>query len=116
MLLEEDTPPAPPPWIVTYADLMSLLLGLFVMLVSMSELKQGDKFEGLAESLYERFGQNDVASVDTADAIRPRSAALAALAASGRSQRQCVMRNEPPDHIASARLADLSHQTPVQAK
>lgn len=51
--------PAPsgtPAWVLTYADLMSLLLGFFILLVSMSEIKDKGRFESVAEHVREAFG------------------------------------------------------------
>ncbi len=45
-----------PAWMVTYGDMMSLLLCFFVIIVSMSELKQNDKFRRVVASLREAFG------------------------------------------------------------
>jgi chemotaxis protein MotB len=45
-----------PEWVVTYGDMMSLLLTFFIMLVSMSELKAEEKFRILLESIRESFG------------------------------------------------------------
>ena len=36
---ENDSSPGVPEWVVTYGDMMSLLLTFFIMLVSLSELK-----------------------------------------------------------------------------
>lgn len=56
----EDPPAAgAPEWVMTYGDMMSLLLCFFVLLVSMSELKQDEKYQGVADSLQERFGFSD---------------------------------------------------------
>ena len=45
-----------PAWVVTYGDMMSLLLTFFIILVSMSELKQDHKFQRVMESLRLAFG------------------------------------------------------------
>ncbi len=45
---------AAPGWVVTYGDIMSLLLCLFIALVSMSEIKQ-DRFQQAASSLQRAF-------------------------------------------------------------
>ena len=45
-----------PEWMVTFGDMMSLLLCFFVILVSMSELKQDQKFQKVAESIKRAFG------------------------------------------------------------
>ncbi len=50
---EEEGAPA---WVVTYGDMMSLLLTFFIILVSMSELKQDEKFQRVMESVRQAFG------------------------------------------------------------
>ncbi len=45
-----------PAWVVTYGDMMSLLLTFFIILVSMSELKRDHKFQRVMESLRIAFG------------------------------------------------------------
>jgi len=45
-----------PSWMVTYGDMMSLLLCFFVMLVAMSEIKADERFEQVMQSLREAFG------------------------------------------------------------
>ena len=57
MLPEEDAPPSTPEWMVTFGDMMSILLTFFIMLVSMSEIRQGTQFKKLADSLRFRFGE-----------------------------------------------------------
>ena len=44
-----------PPWVVTFADLMSLLLAFFVLLFSFSELDKA-KYKQVAGSLRDAFG------------------------------------------------------------
>jgi chemotaxis protein MotB len=51
---------APPPWIITFADLMVLLMCFFVLMLSFSEMDAA-KFKLLAGSMNEAFGvQTDV--------------------------------------------------------
>ena len=45
-----------PEWMVTFGDMMSLLLCFFVILVSMSEMKQDQKFQAVMESIKRAFG------------------------------------------------------------
>ncbi|MCP4248214.1 MAG: OmpA family protein [bacterium] len=45
-----------PEWMVTYGDMMTLLLCFFVLLVAMSEIKQEDKFLQVVESIRKAFG------------------------------------------------------------
>jgi len=58
MALPEDPPPAgAPEWVVTYGDMMSLLLTFFIMLVSMSEIKQDNgKFRAMLDAIKQAFG------------------------------------------------------------
>lgn len=45
-----------PAWMVTFGDMMSLLLCFFVIIVSMSEIKKDKKFMKVAESIKAAFG------------------------------------------------------------
>lgn len=49
-------PQGAPDWMVTYGDIMTLLLCFFVILVSMSEIKQDERFQQVMESLRRAFG------------------------------------------------------------
>lgn len=51
--------PAPagvPDWVVTYGDLMSLLLCFFILLAAFSELKQERDYQDVVRSIQEAFG------------------------------------------------------------
>ncbi|MBS0208092.1 MAG: OmpA family protein [Planctomycetes bacterium] len=59
MAVEEDPPAAVPEWVVSFGDMMSLLLTFFIMLVSMSEIrKDDDKFQAFLVSLKQKFGDD----------------------------------------------------------
>lgn len=58
MAVEEESDPGIPEWVVTFGDMMSLLLTFFIMLVSMSELKQEEKFQAMLESMRRQFGHD----------------------------------------------------------
>lgn len=45
-----------PEWVVTYGDLMSLLLCFFILLAAFSELKQPREYRELIEKIHEAFG------------------------------------------------------------
>jgi chemotaxis protein MotB len=45
-----------PEWMVTYGDMMTLLLCFFVIIVSMSEVQKDDRFLQVLESIREAFG------------------------------------------------------------
>ena len=53
----DDDVPGVPEWVVTYGDMMSLLLTFFIMLVSMSELKEDDgKTRAMFNAIKRAFG------------------------------------------------------------
>ncbi len=54
--MEDDGPPGVPEWVVTYGDMMSLLLTFFIMLVSLSEVKADAKYRAMLESLRAYMG------------------------------------------------------------
>ena len=56
MPIQEDPPPGVPEWVVTYGDMMSLLLTFFIMLVSLSELKGDKKYQQMVESIMKYMG------------------------------------------------------------
>lgn len=54
--MEEDAPPGVPEWVVTYGDMMSLLLTFFIMLVSMSEIVAEQKYRAVLTALDKKMG------------------------------------------------------------
>ncbi len=54
--MEDDAPPGVPEWVVTYGDMMSLLLTFFIMLVSLSEIVNDEKFRAILESIQNYTG------------------------------------------------------------
>lgn len=67
---KEEQEAGAPAWMVTYGDMMSLLLCFFIMLVAMSEIKS-DKFQKLLESVKKAFGYDLGAEV--APGTNPRT-------------------------------------------
>ena len=53
---EEESGPGVPEWVVTYGDMMSLLLTFFIMLVSISELKKEGELKALMQAIRATFG------------------------------------------------------------
>lgn len=49
-------PPRVPEWVVTYGDLMSLLLCFFILLAAFSELKKPDEYQKVIDAIQEAFG------------------------------------------------------------
>lgn len=53
---KKQAPMGAPDWMVTYGDMMTLLLCFFVIMLSMSEMKQDKKFQEVMESIRSAFG------------------------------------------------------------
>ena len=81
-----------PEWVVTFGDMMSLLLTFFIMLVSLSEIKQEEKYQAMVESMRRRFGYDRSMSSFLPGKAKPRNARIARLATAGRAKRLDVMR------------------------
>ena len=45
-----------PEWVMTYGDMMTLLLTFFIMLVALSEIKEEDEFKAIVDSVQQAFG------------------------------------------------------------
>jgi chemotaxis protein MotB len=56
MAIREEPPSGPADWVVTFGDLMALLLTFFILLFSMSELKSDKQFQAMAEAMRKQFG------------------------------------------------------------
>lgn len=91
-MAEENSGGGVPEWVVTFGDMMSLLLTFFIMLVSMSEVKQEEKFQAMVESMRRQFGYDAVMHSPVPGHARPRNAKLASLATIGRAQRLNLMK------------------------
>ena len=52
----DDEAPGVPEWVVTYGDMMSLLLTFFIMLVSLSEIEADKKYQAIMEALQQYLG------------------------------------------------------------
>jgi chemotaxis protein MotB len=54
--MDDDAPAGVPEWVVTYGDMMSLLLTFFIMLVSLSEIVADKKYRAVVEALQKYVG------------------------------------------------------------
>ncbi len=84
--------------------MMALLLTFFILLVSMSELKRDDKFQGMADSIGERFGGDGGKSAAAVESGR-RNGALAALVNANRMRQANLLRTECRANAPWAALA-----------
>jgi len=81
-----------PEWVVTFGDMMSLLLTFFIMLVSMSEIKQEEMYQALVESMRRQFGHEASMVSLVPGSSKPRNSALQKMATMGRARRANIMR------------------------
>lgn len=58
MAIQEDPPAGIPEWVVTFGDMMSLLLTFFILLFSMSEVRSNEKIKELMGSMQRTFGRH----------------------------------------------------------
>ncbi|SRR6056297_188706 len=86
-----------PEWVVTFGDMMSLLLTFFIMLVSLSEIKEEEKYQALVDSMQRQFGYaKTVDSLAPGDS-RPRQSAFSVLATTGRAKKEDTATGGVPD-------------------
>lgn len=92
-LPEEESPPGAPEWVVTYGDMMSLLLCFFILLAAMSEVRNQEQFQAILEALRRQFGYDRSMISPIPGSVRSLNATmkLAALAATGRARRLDTM-------------------------
>ncbi|HBE70576.1 MAG TPA: hypothetical protein DDW52_20715 [Planctomycetaceae bacterium] len=85
---EEDEGGGIPEWVVTFGDMMSLLLTFFIMLVSMSEIKQEEKFQAMVESMRQQFGHDASPESIAPGDNHSRTEAVQVLATTSRAKRK----------------------------
>jgi chemotaxis protein MotB len=71
--------------------MMSLLLTFFIMLVSLSEIKEEERYQALVESMTKRFGYDSSMRSMAPGKSKPRNTMIADLATVGRAKRIDVM-------------------------
>jgi chemotaxis protein MotB len=90
-----------PEWVVTFGDMMSLLLTFFIMLVSLSEIKEEETYQALVDSMQRQFGYSRTRDALTPGESRPRSAAFTTLATTGRAKKKDTARGGVPKKAPS---------------
>ena len=93
---EEDAPAGIAEWVVTFGDMMSLLLTFFIMLFSMSEIRQEQKFQAILESLHQTFGYDSSTASIAPGKVTAKNAEFKTLASLGRAQRAHTMKGGAP--------------------
>lgn len=98
---ENDSAGGVPEWVVTFGDMMSLLLTFFIMLVSMSEIKHEERYQALVESFRRQFGHDTATNSLAPGEHTPRNSDLGKLASQGRALRANTM--EGGDRVKAPR-------------
>jgi chemotaxis protein MotB len=91
MAVEEEPDAGIPEWVVTFGDMMSLLLTFFIMLVSMSEIKEEERFQAMVESFRRQFGHDASMASMSPGKLKPRNSSITKLASQGRANRLDLM-------------------------
>lgn len=77
-----------PEWVVTFGDMMSLLLTFFIMLVSLSEIKEEETYQALVDSMQQQFGYAKTLNALAPGDSKPRTTAFKPLATTGRARKK----------------------------
>ena len=85
---DEPEPILIPEWVVTFGDMMSLLLTFFIMLVSLSEIKEEETYQALVNSVQQEFGFTKTVDALAPGESRPRQTAFTPLATVGRAKKE----------------------------
>lgn len=94
---DNDDAIAIPEWVVTFGDMMSLLLTFFIMLVSLSEIKEEEMYQALVESMRQQFGYAKTQDSLTPGESRPRPMAFQVIATVGRAKQKDTARGGVPE-------------------
>ena len=113
---DEDEGAGIPEWVVTFGDMMSLLLTFFIMLVSLSEIKEEEKFQALVESIKEQLGHSSSIEVPTPGPVKPRNAPVNKIANMGRAKRLDLMKGgdttqAPQGDFSKVRIIDYGNRS-----
>ena len=77
-----------PEWVVTFGDMMSLLLTFFIMLVSLSEIKEEETYQALVASMQQQFGYAKTIDALTPGEEKARTTAFTPMATVGRAKKK----------------------------
>lgn len=86
-----------PEWVVTFGDMMSLLLTFFIMLVSLSEIKEEEKFQAMTDSIQQSFGYQKTVDALTPGDSRPRKSTPMILSTTGRAKKKDTAKGGVPE-------------------
>lgn len=86
-----------PEWVVTFGDMMSLLLTFFIMLVSLSEIKEEETYQALVDSMQQQFGYQKTIDALTPGKSKPRETEYAVLSTTGRAKKKDTAKGGVPE-------------------
>jgi len=86
-----------PEWVVTFGDMMSLLLTFFIMLVSLSEIKEEKTYQALVDSMQEQFGYSKTRVALTPGEHKPRQQEFSVLSTTGRAKKKDTAKGGVPE-------------------
>lgn len=86
-----------PEWVVTFGDMMSLLLTFFIMLVSLSEIKEEETYQALVDSMQQQFGYQKTIDALTPGDAKPRSMEFSVLSTTGRAKKKDTAKGGVPE-------------------
>lgn len=118
MDIEEDPPPGVPEWVVTYGDMMSLLLTFFIMLVSMSQLKDEGRVRLALNAMQEVFGPDEIFDSGAPGPSQAKPSAMGELNSQGSASKSTTGKaskespgrggpNEPVDRIREGKQVTI---------
>ena len=113
---EDDGGPGVPEWVVTYGDMMSLLLTFFIMLVSLSEIKSDEgEVRAMLDAIRQAFGPTSFKGGAPGTSLQTTSILNKTASKGGRSEGglQRASRNAPGTSGAFKPVARLGHGTIV---
>jgi len=86
-----------PEWVVTFGDMMSLLLTFFIMLVSLSEIKEEETYQALVDSMQQQFGYQKTLDAFAPGESKPRQTTFSVQATTGRAKRKDMAKGGVPE-------------------
>ena len=86
-----------PEWVVTFGDMMSLLLTFFIMLVSLSEIKEEETYQALVDSMQQQFGYQRTLDALAPGESKPRQTTYSVQSTTGRAKKKDTAKGGVPD-------------------
>jgi chemotaxis protein MotB len=111
---DDEAPAGAPDWVVTYGDLMSLLLTFFIMLFSMSEVQSDERFCAMQSSLQRAFGSYSASNSFMSDTFTDAEGPSASGSRHGRVKRSRLGRRGAIDDASAGENEKVATVRPGQ--